>query len=161
MSNLLLKNLMFLKGMIITVKNVMKKMFSLLLVGVVAISMFGFISSTRAEAAEAGSKGTVQIYQKGLYVARFDVNFFDGNNNEIDSSSKRLAIYQGYDIAIPDNAEYVQVDVYVYGWGHKKTLKFKANDQVSSKSVINITTDGSTWDTGVNVHSCNGWQKYE
>lgn len=145
--------------MIITVKNVMKKMFSLLLVGVVAISMFGFISPTRAEAAEAGSKGTVQIYQKGLYVARFDVTFFDGKNGKIDSSSKRLAIYQGYDIAIPDNAEYVQVGVYVYGWGHKKTLKFKANDQVSSKSVINITTDGSTWDTGVNVHRCNGWQK--
>lgn len=139
-------------------------MFSLLLVGVVAISMFGFISPSRVEAAEEGSRGTIEVSQKGLYVARFDVKFFDNNNNEIDSSSKSLAIYQGYDIAIPDNAEYVQVDVYVYGffkWDHKKTLKFKANDQVSSESIINITTDGSTWDTGVNVHSCNGWQKYE
>ena len=55
-------------------KNIIKKMFSLLLVGVVAVSMFGFIVPNRVDAAEAdinsGSRIIVNIESRAKFFGR-------------------------------------------------------------------------------------------
>ena len=63
-------------------KNIMKKLFSLLLVGVVAVSMFGFITPNRVDAAETNSNlGTIVIScdpvtdHKKLYEAHCTVHY--------------------------------------------------------------------------------------
>ena len=68
-------------------KNVIKKMFSLLLVGVVAVSMFGFIAPNRVDAAEANAfRGSVLVkteYSKNAYIISSTVEFLNASGETI------------------------------------------------------------------------------
>ena len=67
-------------------KNIIKKMFSLLLVGVVAVSMFGFIAPNRVDAAEADinsrPRRTVTIESRAKFFCRISVTVSKDGNNE-------------------------------------------------------------------------------
>ena len=57
-------------------KNIIKKMFSLLLVGVVAVSMFGFIAPNRVDAEETNVVNNGMLYfESGPKIDAFNVKF--------------------------------------------------------------------------------------
>ena len=57
-------------------KNVMKKVFSLLLVGVVAVSMFGFITPNRVDAAETNAMEFLTIENATPEVLKYRIDFY-------------------------------------------------------------------------------------
>ena len=104
-------------------KNVIKKMFSLLLVGVVAVSMFGVIAPNRVNAAETNANlGKVRLetvpnpkfdrHHRLIFSVEFlnksgkpigeraesDLNIHDGESREVEipSKTKSIMIYKTY-----------------------------------------------------------------
>ena len=148
-------------------KNVVKKLFSLLLVGVVAISMFSFVAPPveAAETAEAGSNGTLIIKNEAAYTAGFYVTFYSfsgGNLGEYDTGNLRGAWYKdSRNIKIPKNTYRVHVYMFVRSSGGKtKTIDFYANESaVNENSRIELTSTNVTWNPKFDVKINNGWSE--
>ena len=143
-------------------KNVVKKLFSLLLVGVVAISMFSFVAppAEAAEAAEAGSNGTLIINQSGIYKAGFHVTFYDsvgGNLDEYDTGY--LAVGKTRDFKIPKYTYRVHVYVAIQA-GKKRHFDFYADESiVNENSRIELTSTRTTQHPKFDVKFNNGWSE--
>ena len=99
-------------------KNVIKKMFSLLLVGVVAVSMFGFIAPNRVDATEANVlEGSVLVktqYSENAYIISSTVEFLNASGKAITGPKYRhldgkKSEYVEY--KIPKDARTVKVNV--------------------------------------------------
>ena len=149
-------------------KNIVKKLFSLLLVGVVAISMFSFVAPTNAEAAEADSYGTLSIRNWASFTARFHVTFYDScgkNLGEHDTGKlEGWGFRHSRDFKIPKLTYHVQVFMDVM-WGNDKTIDFYVDKStVNEKSRIELISEGAVdWWGGkeggerFTVETCNGW----
>ena len=156
--------------MFLILKNVVKKLFSLLLVGVVAISMFSFVAPPveAAEAPEAGSNGTLSIRNCALFTARFHVTFYDMRENKLGEHDtgklEGVGLRNAREFKIPKLTYHVQVFMDVM-WGNDKTIDFYVDKStVNEKSRIELTSDGAVdWWGGkeggecFNVITCNGW----
>ena len=146
-------------------KNVVKKLFSLLLVGVVTVSMFSFVAPTNAEAAETDSYGTLIINQRGAYEAGFHATFYDffGENlGEYDTGY--LAKKNTREFKIPKNTYRVQVHVSIISIFFKgkceKYIDFYADESVvNEKSRIELTSTNVTWDPKFDVKFNDGWSE--
>ena len=142
-------------------KNVVKKLFSLLLVGVVAISMFSFVApppAEAAEAAEAGSNGTLILNQRGLCKTGFHVTFYDylkKNLGEYDTGCLKGGNTRKF--KIPKNTYNVHVYVAVADGG-KKNIDFYADESgVNEKSQIELTSKSLTMNPELGVRVDKGW----
>ena len=146
--------------MFLILKNVVKKLFSLLLVGVVAISMFSFVAPTNAEAAETDSYGTLSISNWALFTASFHVTFYDSwerNLGEHDTGKlEGTGLRNAREFKIPKDTYRVHVYMAVK-WGKKRTIDFYADKfTVNEKSRIELTSTNVTWDPKFDVKT-NGW----
>ena len=144
-------------------KNVMRKVVSLFLVGIVAVSMFGFIAPTRAEATEENSRGTVKVVNKGNYVAFFTISFYDKTEQLIIKQRECLLELEENDFALPANANFVTVEAKAHNGINSfivDTVKFKlVKDDVYSEDVIIVTTSGTTTNAKVISECTSGWRK--
>ncbi len=146
-------------------KNVVKKLFSLLLVGVVAVSMFSFVAppAEAAEAAEANSYGTLIIRNKAWYTAGFHVtfyNFFGGNLGEYDTGYlEGLSTRNPREFKIPKDTYRVHVYMAIEG-GKKKTIDFYADESaVNEKSRIELSSINSLFNPELEAKYYNGWSE--
>ena len=113
-----------------------------------------------AEAAEAGSYGTLIIKQRGGYVAGFHVtfySFFGENLGEYDTGN--LAIGETREFKIPKNT--YRVHVYVAIWaGNKKDIDFYADESaVNENSRIELTSEKTSKHPRFDVKINNGWSE--
>ena len=94
-------------------KNVMKKVFSLLLVGVVAVSMFGFITPNRIDAAETNATEFLTIRNATPKVLRYRIDFYLAEGPEKTKPLNRNHIIvtlrpdEHKNVSIPPLADYV------------------------------------------------------
>ena len=97
-------------------KNVMKKVFSLILVGVVAVSMFGFVAPTRAEAAGCAGELCLEWYDKENYCnGNIDIYiyFLDSYGTVLDTyDAKTVGSYNGWVIKFPAGTTSITFEVY-------------------------------------------------
>ena len=149
-------------------KNVVKKLFSLLLVGVVAISMFSFVAPTNVEATEAGSNGTLSIRNKGWYTAYFSADFQDDCGclvaREFIGALEGLGFRKTRKLNIPENATYIAVNMEYAdidgNWKHADTYVFRVDEvAVNEKSQIELVANGTIWNAKCDIKINNGWFK--
>lgn len=131
----------------------MKKLFSLLLVGIVAISMFAFIAPNSVDATEAEpSKGTVYVKnatEKSGYGVRFVVDFYDASGNNIGCyKSNYLSRTEKKCCTIPQEAKSVTVltakKVNRSTWDNVSSFVFKldkSNDSLDGSIQVNAIGD--------------------
>ena len=126
-------------------KNVMKKVFSLFLVGVVAVSIFGFVAPTRAEAVGENSRGIVKLANNTNCKALFKVKFYNKNFELIVDRYAKLEANDnnGANVfTIPDNTEFILVDVKkknTDSFTYVDTLKFEMSySKACSEDVIKV-----------------------
>ena len=118
----------------------MKKLFSLLLVGIVAISMFGFITPNSVDAAEATpSKGTVYVKNTSHsigYGANFVVDFYNASGKNIGGyNSGRLNKTEERHYTIPQEAKSVTVRTKkksTFCWNNVNFFVFKLDESSDS-----------------------------
>jgi hypothetical protein len=143
-----------------------KSLFSLLLVGVVLFSVCSSNQFGCAKALDSNSRGTVTIYQQGAYVGQYYVRFYDGNNNLISRSDKRLSVWFSKDFTIPESACSVSIDVYsinmlgfIYN-GPTAGASYYANlEHVSPYDRIEFIGIGTMWEVGCTCTATEGWQE--
>ena len=113
-----------------------------------------------AEAAEAGSNGTLIINQRGGYLAKFHVTFYDsvgGNLDEYDTGS--LAVGKTRDFKIPKYTYRVHVYVDIAA-GKKRHFDFYADETVvNEKSRIELTSTKTSLHPKFDVKFNNGWSE--
>ena len=136
-------------------------MFSLLLVGVIAASMFSFVAPTNVEATEAGSNGTLSIRNKGWYTAGFHVtfyNFLGDNLGEYDTGYlEGWSLRHTREIKIPKGTYRVHVFMDVM-LGYDKTIDFFADESVvNENNRIVLESKGGTLTSRFDVKTDNGW----
>ena len=139
-------------------KNVVKKLFSLLLVGVVTVSMFSFVAPTNAEAAETDSYGTLIINQRGVCKTGFHVTFYDylkKNLGEYDTGCLNVGNTRKF--KIPKNTYNVHVYVAVADGGEKNIDFYADESAVNEKSQIELTSKSVTKDPEFGVRVDKGW----
>ena len=143
-------------------KNVVKKLFSLLLVGVVAISMFSFVAppAEATEAAEAGSNGTLIINQSGIYYAGFHVTFYSFSRENLgEYDTGYLAKKNTREFKVPKNTYNVHVYVAISA-GKKRHFDFYADESVvNEKSRIELTSTKTSLHPKFDVKFNNGWSE--
>ena len=144
-------------------KNVVKKLFSLLLVGVVAVSMFNFVAPTNVEAIQASSNGTLSIRNKAWYTAGFHVtfySFFGENLGEYDTGYlEGRGFRHSRNFEIPKDTYRVHVYVAIQA-GKKRHFDFYADESVvNEKSRIELTSTNVTWNPKFDVKFNNGWSE--
>ena len=93
-------------------KNVMKKVFSLFLVGVVAVSMFGFITPNRVDAAETNAIERICIQNRGSKALKYLIYFYLEGDPELTKplNSKRVITVssgKSLDVNIDPRAKFV------------------------------------------------------
>lgn len=142
-------------------KNVMKKLFSLLLVGIVAISMFGFIAPNNVDAAEAKpSKGIVRLEHTGGWIGRYFIRFYDASGKQMGREiGKVLTAGLGKEYSIPLEAKSVIVETQVWAFGyHRVNLnKFELsenNDSSTGFIFVRGCNAVNNIDTSVNATGC-------
>ena len=148
-------------------KNVMKKLFSLLLVGVVAVSMFGFIAPNNVDAAEAEpSKGTVYFHQKGSgYIGNYIASFYDASEKLICSyNTGRMYVGQSRSYAIPKETKTLTVQTKTrlpFHWENAKTFIFGLNEgKESLGGSVSVTGKGALISTVDFIPSSTGCWEY-
>ena len=99
-------------------KNVFKKMFSLFLVGVVAVSMFGFIAPNRVDATEAANAFTESILVEtepsiNACTISSTIKFFDESEKVVRVKRAELdgQIGQAMEAKIPKKAKIIEINV--------------------------------------------------
>ena len=121
----------------------MKNVFSLFLVGMVTVSMFGFVAPTRAEAVGENSRGTVKVVQNTIGKSLFVVKFYNKKGLEIITRREILETYEDHNFVIPDNTETILVDLKksnTDSFSYVDTLKFEMSDsKACSEDVIKVT----------------------
>ena len=129
-------------------KNVMKKLFSLLLVGVVAVSMFGFIAPNNVDAAEAEpSKGNVYFQQNGFYTGNYIASFYDASGKLIGSrNTGRMYAGQSRRYAIPEETKTLTVKTKIrsiFHWDNVGLFKFVLNEsKLPEGGTVSVTGKG-------------------
>ena len=152
-------------------KNVMKKLFSLLLVGVIAVSMFSFVAPNSVDAAEAKpSKGTVYLKQNAKWSLILDgyyfVYFYDASGKLISNPATRIFVKHDARYPIPENATSVVVKVQKGDWltgAIDKVLvgrlKFNLNEaSTDSTGSINVLGHGSNVNAYTSQSTTGCWQ---
>ena len=143
----------------------MKKLFSLLLVGIVAISMFGFIAPNNVDAAEAKpSKGIVRLEHTGGWVGRYFIRFYDASGKRMGNEIKRVmtarrAGHGGKEYSIPLEAKSVIVETqaWVVGYHRVNLNKFELsenNDSATGFIFVRGCNAVNNIDTSVNATGC-------
>ena len=127
-------------------KRVIKKLFSLLLVGVVAVSMFSFISPNRVDAAGSNSKFNGKFRVWGLpafsdpYKASYEINFY--NKKEVNIKTMRNTLSSDKlteeNFNIPKQAQKIVIETTITG--KNGILK---NSSVLKRNGEKISKDGS------------------
>ena len=155
-------------------KNIMKKLFSLLLVGVVAVSMFGFITPNRVDAAEANAKYAGKFcisYVPGprrSYTAFYMLDFYDSANNNIgDIRTGTLKDSEKINYKIPSSVQRITIqtdivldggEIYSSSYSEYKRIPGTIST-VSGQSVLyNIRSPFNTVLPGINETVGNGWK---
>lgn len=150
-------------------KNFMKKLFLLLLVGVIAVSMFGFIAPNRVDAKEAKpSRGNVCV---GLefgtgYVMKYNIIFYDTSGKQIDKIIQKYGlvggIYKNY--SIPEKAGSIIVEAQklpiTFRWKTVACHKFELiKNSKFSEGNISVVGTGRTLDHAKTTPKGNGCWK--
>ena len=160
---------------IIHMKNVMKKLFSLLLVGVVAVSMCGFIAPNSVDAAEVKpSKGEIHLKQADWWSAfgtdgRYFVKFYNASGQLIGDklASLRAVKEPSKDFPIPVETNSVVIEIKKgsplvgdLDFRLVTCLKFTL-DETSTDSIGSISLEGQGINTRASVaQSTTGCWKY-
>ena len=150
-------------------KNVMKKLFSLLLVGVIAVSMFSFVAPNSVDAKEAKpSRGTVYVYQNAMWStfrnAKYFVYFYNASGNKISSHSVHLYVKKGAHFPIPLEAKTVTIEVQSamlggISWETVVNHKFElVENSESLEGSISVTGHGSGFGPYTAQNSTGCWK---
>ena len=134
-------------------KNVMRKVFSLFLVGVVAVSMFGFVAPTRAEAVGCAGELCLEWYDKENYgTIDIYIYFLDsyGDNLKTFKAEKVKKHYNGWVMEFPMGTTSVAFEV--YGRSSKKCIlchemeleDFTSPDTVICAKMFSVNKNGNT-----------------
>lgn len=123
-------------------KNVFKKVFSLLLVGVVAVSVFGFIAPNRVDATEAANVFTESILVEtepsiNACTIASTIKFFDESEKVVRVKRAELdgKIGQAMEVEIPKKAKIIEInvmDLKKKGLRLSRTYKFRRDRIVPS-----------------------------
>ena len=148
-------------------KNVIKKLFSLLLIGVVAVSMFSFIVPNHIDAEEEIPRGIVvlilrnmAIYYEGVASVNYSVEFYDVLDNATeklicsqsvslsnDGVDRKPVLWRGY---IPAKAKVVVIGTGKW-W---KCCKFKLDESSKfSTGFIEVTSINQARNKGIYIRS--------
>lgn len=140
-------------------KNIMKNVFSLFLVGVVSFSMFNFIVPNRVEAVEENSKGILKIIHRGPYSAHFIISFYNEKCEEVEKIEMELTMFEDRDYVIPSDTESIIVEIF-NGRNMIDTFNFRViDDKVCSNDVIKVTTTKPTFYPEANSECTGGWEQ--
>ena len=132
-------------------KNVIKRLFSLLLVGVVTVSMFGFIKPSCVEATEANGKSeTIHILNMGDENLLCITQFFLENDPELTkslNSEEVIEVCHGKDLRvnIDSRAKFVQIKINFPNKHVRENEKWKkyvfAQHSNRSRGAVDLTKD--------------------
>ena len=153
-------------------KNIMKKLFSLLLVGVVAVSMFGFIAPNSVDAKEEKpSKGEVHLKQCAMWDffytdGEYIVKFYGASGNVISTPSTKLGcmIHTEHTFPIPVETKSAVVTVkkvipFTGKYVVVDRLKFELNEKsTSSTGVISVEGHGANQSANVAQRTTGCWK---
>lgn len=133
----------------------MKKIFSILLAGVVVFSILGFISpGNYVSAKEETSKGTLTIKHEVKWAGDYKIHFYDSSGNSIGSTikvsspkNKNASKKIIKTIKIPQRTNKIEVSVDAYSENNNllksDEFKFEAvKNKVSDEDTINIIAKG-------------------
>ncbi len=122
-------------------KNVTKRIFTLLLIGVAAVSVFNFgLLNNRTYATEANFKGTLIIHHRSGLIGHYTVTFTGENNTKTEKVSLSAGLNKKYTIphwANRAEVEFKVLDVVYWVDGNSQT--FYLNGYANSESKIEVT----------------------
>lgn len=147
-------------------KNVFKKVFSLLLVGVVAVSVLSFSSPNCANAENLEySDNVVCLYNSAWYNAGLSVKFYKADGTKIcERKSKLLHKTEQAEIAIPKGTTLVMLKCsFILGtkdWrdiSKGKSLVFKIDELGIFGDDILVTTQGTLFKKSFSAECHGNW----